>query len=51
VKIRDAIAATRNFAGASGYVTFSPGSGDPVKSAVIKTVLGGKFVFKATVTP
>jgi branched-chain amino acid transport system substrate-binding protein len=51
VKIRDAIAATNKFPGASGYVTFAPGSGDPVKSAVIKEVKGGKFVYKTTVNP
>jgi len=50
-KIRDAIAATSKFPGASGYVTFSGGSNDPVKSAVIKEVKGGKFVFKTTVNP
>ena len=50
-KIRDAIAATTKFPGASGYVTFTAGSNDPVKSAVIKEVKGGKFVFKTTVNP
>lgn len=50
-KIRDAIAATNKFPGASGFVTFSAGSNDPVKSAVIKEVKGGKFVFKTTVNP
>ena len=50
-KIRDAIAATKKFPGASGYVTFAAGSNDPVKSAVIKEVKGGKFVFKTTVNP
>jgi branched-chain amino acid transport system substrate-binding protein len=50
-KIRDAIAATTKFPGASGYVTFAGGSNDPVKSAVIKEVKGGKFVFKTTVNP
>ncbi len=50
VKIRDAIAATKNFAGASGYVTLDA-EGDPIKSAVIKEVKGGKFVYKDTVNP
>ena len=50
-KIRDAIAATNKFPGASGYVTFAGGSNDPVKSAVIKEVKNGKFVFKTTVNP
>ena len=51
VKIRDAIAATRNFAGASGYISFTADSNDPVKSAVIKEIKGGKFVYKTTVNP
>lgn len=51
VKIRDAIAATTKFPGASGYVTFTSDSNDPVKSAVIKEVKGGKFVYKTTVNP
>jgi branched-chain amino acid transport system substrate-binding protein len=50
-KIRDAIAATSKFPGASGYVTFTAASNDPVKSAVIKEVKGGKFVYKTTVNP
>jgi branched-chain amino acid transport system substrate-binding protein len=50
-KIRDAIAATNKFPGASGFVTFAASSNDPVKSAVIKEVKGGKFVFKTTVNP
>jgi branched-chain amino acid transport system substrate-binding protein len=50
-KIRNAIAATNKFPGASGYVTFTAASNDPVKSAVIKEVKGGKFVFKTTVNP
>ncbi|MDR3671140.1 MAG: ABC transporter substrate-binding protein [Holophaga sp.] len=50
-KIRDAIAATSKFPGASGYVTFTAASNDPVKSAVIKEVKGGKFMFKTTVNP
>lgn len=50
LKIRDAIAATKNFAGAAGYVTLDA-NGDPIKSAVIKVVKDGKFVFKTTVAP
>ncbi|HPG85163.1 MAG TPA: ABC transporter substrate-binding protein [Spirochaetales bacterium] len=50
LKIRDAIAATKDFAGAAGYVTLDA-NGDPIKSAVIKEVKGGKFVFKTTVAP
>ncbi|TFG84244.1 MAG: ABC transporter substrate-binding protein [Spirochaetales bacterium] len=50
IKIRDAIAATKNFAGAAGYITFDA-NGDPIKSAVIKQVVGGKFIYKTTVNP
>ena len=50
LKIRDAVAATKDFAGAAGYVTLDA-NGDPIKSAVIKEVKGGKFVFKTTVAP
>lgn len=50
VKIRDAIAATKGFAGAAGYVTLDA-NGDPIKSAVIKEVKDGKFVYKTTVNP
>jgi branched-chain amino acid transport system substrate-binding protein len=50
VKIRDAIAATKGFEGAAGVVTLDV-NGDPIKSAVIKEVKGGKFVYKTTVAP
>ena len=50
VKIRDALAKTKGFEGASGIVTLDE-NGDPIKSAVIKEVKGGKFVFKTTVNP
>lgn len=50
VKIRDAIAATQGFAGAAGVVNLDK-NGDPIKSAVIKEVKNGKFVYKTTVAP
>jgi len=50
IKIRDALAKTKDFAGASGMVTLDV-NGDPIKSAVIKEVKGGRFVFKTTVNP
>ncbi len=50
LKIRDAIAVTKGFAGAAGYVTLDS-NGDPIKSAVIKEVKDGKFVYKTTVNP
>ena len=46
--IRDAIAATKDFDGVTGTITFN-GSGDPVKGAVIIRVSNGKFVFDSAV--
>ncbi|OHD79449.1 MAG: branched-chain amino acid ABC transporter substrate-binding protein [Spirochaetes bacterium RIFOXYC1_FULL_54_7] len=50
IKIRDAIAVTKGFAGAAGVVNLDQ-NGDPIKSAVIKEVKNGKFVYKTTVAP
>lgn len=50
IKIRDAIAVTKGFAGAAGYITLDA-NGDPIKSAVIKEVKNGKFVYKTTINP
>ena len=50
VKIRDAIAVTKDFPGAAGMITLDA-EGDAVKSAVIKTVKDGKFTYLATVQP
>jgi branched-chain amino acid transport system substrate-binding protein len=41
---------TKNFEGVSGVINMSP-QGDPIRSAVIKEVKDGKFVYKATVNP
>lgn len=41
---------TKNFEGVSGIINMTP-SGDAVRSAVIKVVEDGKFVYKATVNP
>ena len=49
-KIRDAIAQTAGFVGATGTVTLDA-NGDATKSAYIKAVEGGKFVFKTIVNP
>ena len=49
-KIRDAIAATSGFVGATG-VTSLDANGDATKSAYIKAVEGGKFVFRTIVNP
>ena len=49
-KIRDAIAKTSGFVGATGITTLDE-NGDATKSAYIKAVQGGKFVFKTIVNP
>ena len=49
-QIRDAIAKTAGFVGATGIVTLDA-NGDATKSAYIKAVEGGKFVFKTIVNP
>ena len=49
-KIRDAIAATRDFEGVAGNVTLDE-NGDATKSAFIKTVKDGKFTYITIVNP
>ncbi len=46
--LRDALAATENFEGATGYTTFDE-NGDATKDAVIKTVKDGQFTYLTTV--
>jgi branched-chain amino acid transport system substrate-binding protein len=48
--IRDKIAGTKDFVGATGNITLDK-NGDAVKSAVIKRVENGKFVYLTTVEP
>ena len=48
--IRNQLAATRNYPGAAGNITFDE-NGDPIKSVVIKTISNGKFVHLYTVEP
>jgi branched-chain amino acid transport system substrate-binding protein len=50
LKIRDAVAATSGFVGATGTTTLDA-NGDATKSAFIKVVEGGKFVYKTIVNP
>lgn len=50
VAIRDAIAATEGFVGATGNITLDA-NGDAVKSAVINKVVGGEFTYLTTVEP
>ena len=48
--LRDTLAKTKDFEGATGYITLDE-NGDAVKPAVIKTIQGGKFVYKSFVEP
>ncbi len=48
--LRDAIAATKNHAGVAGTITLDANR-NPVKSAVVLKVDGGKFNFQSTVAP
>jgi len=41
----------RTFQGVTGDMLFEPGSGDPVKGAVILQIKNGKFVWFADVAP
>jgi branched-chain amino acid transport system substrate-binding protein len=50
VKIKDAIAKTKDFPGAAGMITLDE-NGDAVKNAVIKVVKGGKFTYLDTIEP
>lgn len=50
VKIKEALQATKDFAGVSGKITFDA-NGDPVKSAAILQIKGGKQVYVTTVNP
>ncbi|MCC5909258.1 MAG: ABC transporter substrate-binding protein [Clostridiaceae bacterium] len=50
VKIRDEIAKTQGFEGAAGIISLDE-NGDAVKSAVIKTVTDGKFIYMDTIEP
>jgi branched-chain amino acid transport system substrate-binding protein len=49
-KVRDALADTKNFQGASGTINMGE-NGNPIKSMVINKVEGGKFVYVTTVNP
>ncbi len=51
IKIRDALANTKDFVGVAGMISFPAGSGDPIKPAVINTVKNGQFVLATVVQP
>ena len=48
--IRDMLAETKDFVGATGNITLDE-NGDAVKSAVIKKVENGEFIYLTTVEP
>ncbi len=48
--LRNTLAKTKDFEGSTGYITFDE-NGDAIKPAVIKTIQGGKFVYKSFVEP
>lgn len=48
--IRDAVAATKDFKGITGNISYN-GTGDPVKSAVMIEITGGKYKYAGTVNP
>jgi len=49
--LREALGGIGEFKGVTGDMKFSPGSGDPVKGAVIMQIKGGKFVWFCDAKP
>ena len=49
--VRDALAKIPKYEGVTGILQFQPGSGDPIKTAVILQIKGGKFVWIANGQP
>jgi len=49
--VRDALSKIAKFDGVTGSLQFQPGSGDPIKSAVILQIKDGKFVWVANGAP
>jgi branched-chain amino acid transport system substrate-binding protein len=49
--VRDAMASIADYEGVTGLIKFAPGSGDPIKSAVIMQVKDGKFVWVMNAAP
>lgn len=48
--LKDTLAVTKDFEGATGMITLDK-EGDAIKPAVIKSIEGGKFVYKSFVEP
>ncbi len=49
--VRDALAKVTDFEGVTGKMKFTPGSGDPAKSAVMMKIQDGKIVFVTNIDP
>ena len=49
--VRGALARLPSYAGVTGDMKFQDGSGDPIKSAVILQIKGGKFVYVTNALP
>jgi len=49
--VRDALSKIPQYEGVTGVMRFEPGSGDPIKSAVILQIKDGKFVWVANAQP
>ena len=49
--VRDAMAKISDYAGVTGDIRYTNGSGDPIKSAVIMQVKGNKFVWVMNAAP
>ena len=49
--VRGALAKLPAYAGVTGDMKFQDGSGDPIKSAVILQIKGGKFVYVTNAKP
>ena len=48
---RDALAKIPTYTGVTGTMQFPEGSGDPIKSAVMLQIRGGKFVWVTNAVP
>ena len=48
---RPALGRIENYQGVTGTMRFQPGSGDPIKSAVILQIRDGKFAWVANAEP
>lgn len=49
--VRNALSTLPDYKGVTGDMKFQPGSGDPIKSAVIRQIKGGKFVYHSNANP